>query len=250
MSANFPSTNFYTLGDLDYNVRQQAFEFNSALLDLLSTRTLSTIKNAFNRGVLVWQNGLCYIKVSELSHLLRTGNSGAHNYFWQQGIEGYVSPSLPHSIDGDIYISGPDFCGLLDARISSSFGVSNLYLRYVRAVYQAITTSTILVDLRVAFLDNIDGKRNQLKDQRVTRYGITCCEFSGIAFLKLSEVQFAHVESVTTSPLQALNIDNGVVILREIHAELTRLGVHDFAGMYDYCQQNSYSTEWADYYEL
>lgn len=135
MTANLPSNNFYTLADLEINLRNELIEYNNALLNLLNSRTLSAIKNAFNRSVLVLQNGLCYVNVSELNNLLRTSNSGAANYYWQQGIPGIVSPSAPRTLTGNIYISGSDFFGLLDARIQLTTGTTNLYLKYVRAIY-------------------------------------------------------------------------------------------------------------------
>lgn len=250
MNRFLPSTNFYTLSDLDINIRTQAINFSSHLLDKLSSRTLTSIRNAFSRALLVWQNGICYIKVSELSHLLRTGNSGAHNVIWQDGIDGYVSPSRGYDIDGNIYITGSDFCGILDARIASTYGLRNIYLRYIRSLYQEITSLTAFNDLRVSFVENIEQKRNNLKQQRISTYGINRCEFTGENFNNTNEVQFAHIESVSTSPLNALNINNGVIIFTYIHADLTRRGIHDFAGMYDYCLEQNYNTSWADNFEI
>ncbi|WP_323939739.1 hypothetical protein [Aeromonas caviae] len=250
MTINLPSTHFYTLASLDIKLQNEIIEYNNALLNTLSSKTLSAIKNAFSRRILVWQNGLCYVKVSELNNLLRTGSSGAENYYWQQGISGYSSPSSPHELGGDIYISGPDFFGLLDARIQLTAGKTHLYLKYVRALYISITSSSIISDLRTSFSININNQRGELKEQRISYYNIQQCEFTNNIFTNNSQVQFAHIESVTTAPLLALNIDNGVIIFKHIHADLTRLGIHDFAGMYDYCIQNNYSTVWAEKYNL
>ncbi|HIH8979757.1 TPA: hypothetical protein ACYUTM_004918 [Serratia marcescens] len=250
MSTNFPSSNFYTLTALDINMHQHTIEFNPALLDCLSSRTLTGIKNSFERSILVWRNGLCYIKISELKNLLRTSNSGAHNVYVRQGIDGYVSPSNSYEIDNELYISGPDFSGILDFRINSSYGNTHLYLKYVRTIYQSISALSVITELRTSFIHQINSQRNQLKTQRINSNNISQCEFSGYVFSNLSEVQFAHIESVTTSPLLALDINNGVIICNHIHAELTRDGIHDFAGMYDFCIANDYSTLWADNYAL
>ena len=250
MRGNFPSTSFFTLSDLDINLRRQAIEYNAALLSRLHRRTLTAIENAFSRAILVRMNGLCFVKTSELDNLLRTGSSGAANYLWQQGIDGYSSPATPHTLDGELYISGPDFCGLLDARIQSTIGKNNLYLKYVRAIYMALTSHSILNDLRTSFASDINEQRNQLKRQRIRRYGITRCEFTDVEFSDASEVQFAHVDSVATAPLHALDIKNGVIILRGIHAELTQRGIHDFAGMYDFCIERGHSTIWAEDFDL
>jgi hypothetical protein len=250
MTPNLPSTQVYSLSDLDVNLRNQVVDFNIALLDRLHYQTLSVIKNAFARAVGVTPNGLFYIRVSELRHLLRTGNSGADNYMWQNGIPGYSSPSTSHTVDGNLCITGPDFLGLLQSRIELTAGKLNLYLKYVRAVYLTITSLPIIHELRNSFLVDLNNRRAQLKAQRISTYSIRQCEFTGRIFTSQSQVEFAHIDSVVTSPLQALNIDNGVIILKEIHAQLTSLGIHDFAGMYDYCKQYGYLTTWAENYNL
>lgn len=250
MTTNFPSTLFSTLASLDIDTRNQVVNMNSALLTTLNSSALSTIKNAFVRGVLVWQNGMFYIKISELNHLLRTGNSGAHNYYWQHGMQGYASPSTPYTINNEIYISGPDFCSLLEARIHSSTGKANLYLRYTRALYQELTGHSIIGDLRNTFHMEINQARSGLKSSRIQQKSITHCEFSNTEITNSNQVQFAHIDSVVTAPLKALDIENGVIILTTIHAQLTAQGIHDFEGMYDFCIANNYSTNWADNYPL
>ena len=250
MTNNLPSTHIYELSELGFNLKNQVIQFNEALINSLNSNTLSAIRNSFSRAILVTNHGFCYVKISELRHLLRTGNSGADKYLWQIGIPGYSSPALSYSLDDNLCISGPDFCGLIDARIHLSRGKLNLYLRYVKAIYESIAYSSNIGDLRSLFIDDIASQRNKLKEQRILRYDISHCEFTGRKFDLSSEVQFAHIESVVTSPLNALNIDNGVIILRELHNELTRYGIHDFAGMYDYCSQRNFSIIWAENFNL
>lgn len=244
------SSNIYSLSDLEINLNREADTINMALLEVLNSRTLTSIKNAFTRSIVVMNNGWIYVKVDELHHLLRTGNSGADAYYWQYGFNGYSSPSTPHYFGNEIYISGPDFCSLLEARIGSSVGKSHLYLKYVRAIYMQLTSLPIIFDLRSTFTLEIEERRSQLKRMRISTYGITCCEFTGQQFLNESDVDFAHVQSVATAPLIALNIDNGVIILKSIHTELTRSRIHDFAGMYDYCIHNNLNINWAENYNL
>ncbi len=248
MTTNLPSANFYTLDDLNLDLRNQVVDFNNVVLNQLTRATLTRIKNSFTRAMFVFANGSCFVHVSELGNLLRTGN-GAHNYLWQNGIPGYSSSSDPYNIGNNIYISGPDFCGLLDARIMTTSGTQNIYLRYVRSVYQAITSSEQLTHLRTIFTNTIDNRRSQLKHDRMNAYSITQCEFSGEYIQDTEDVVFAHIDSVATSPLRALDINNGVIISREIHDELTRLCIHDFAGMYDFCIENNLDTDWAFYCE-
>jgi len=66
-------------------------------------------------------------------------------------------------------------------------------------------------------------------------------------FAKDSDVKFAHIESVVVNPFKALDLDNGVIILKNIHANLTRLNIHTFEQLYLFCKENHYSTDWANY---
>ncbi|MEQ9970322.1 hypothetical protein ABRP72_14220 [Pectobacterium carotovorum] len=250
MTINFPSNNFSTLAELDIDTRNQVIAMNSALIATLSSSHLTQIKNSFTRAVLVWQNGMFYIKITELNNLLRTGNSGVDNYLWQHGMQGYTSPSTSYTINNQIYISGSDFCALLDARIQTSFARVNLYLRYVRALYQELSSQSIISDLRTAFHMQINQSRNNLKSARIREKGITHCEFTNTIITDFNQVQFAHIDSVATAPLKALNIENGVIIFTRIHQSLTDQHIHDFEGMYDFCVTNNYSTIWADNYPL
>ena len=102
-------------------------------------------------------------------------------------------------------------------------------------------------ELRESYYLEIEQNRNRLKKERIRRYNITCCEFTGKRFRKLDEVEFAHIEGVVVCPDKALSIDNGVIILKEIHAELTRMQALTFEDMYRYCQKMRYSLESADY---
>lgn len=52
--------------------------------------------------------------------------------------------------------------------------------------------------------------------------------------------------SVVTNPFKALDLNNGVIILKSIHANLTRQNIHTFEQLYRFCKDNHYSLDWAD----
>ncbi|HBC3413546.1 hypothetical protein P3647_10860 [Vibrio parahaemolyticus] len=246
MTRYLPSNERYTLNDLGINPKKLTIEMNDAIVRTLTASTLTTIRNAFVRGALITENGWPYIDVSQLKHLLRTSNSGAESPLWQNGIDGLVSPSLPFTVEKKIYITGSDFIALLDARIRLSTGQTKLYLRYARDIYNSILSADPIQDLSASFNSRIDQDRSGLKKRRIDYYQITFCEFTGSSFTSYIDVEFAHIDSVATAPLRANDIHNGVIILKEIHAELTRRNIHDFEGMYDFCEEMGYYTDWAD----
>lgn len=246
MSRNLPSNEVHTLSDLGIKTESLTVEMHDVIINTLTSSTLTTIRNAFGRGAIFTEHGWIYINVSQLKHLLRTSNSGAENRLWQRGIDGLVSPSLPHTHENEIYITGPDFIALLDARIALSGGHTRLYLQYARDLYHAILDSRTVRSLSESFTSRIGQDRTGLKQARISFYNIKECEFTGTPFANDFDVDFAHIDSVVTAPLRAGDIDNGVIILKAIHSELTRRNIHDFEGMYDFCQEMGYWTYWAD----
>jgi hypothetical protein len=242
--SHFPSKEVYSLKDVDINLRNEKINITNIVINQLAQRTVSGIINAFHKAVIINNNGAMYINVSFLHTLLRT-DSGAANRMWQDGINGYVSGSDGLDIDGSLYIAGPDFIGLVDARLQLSFGRNKLYLQYIQAIYFAISSHSRLIDIRTTFARSIEDMRTNLKKERIAQYSIQHCEFTGQAFSRSSQVEFAHINSVATNPEDALNINNGVIILKEIHRELTKLNIHTFLGMYEFCEREKLSLNWA-----
>jgi len=167
---------------------------------------------------------------------------------WQDGIPGYVTGVDSREIGDSIYITGSDFIGLVDARLQTSIGVSTLYLQYIQAAYYTITSHPQIKDVRVTFIHTIEKMRTTLKNLRIKQENITRCEFTNQEFDNVRLVEFAHVNGVADDPKKALDVNNGVIILKKIHDELTSLQIQDYAGMYKYFLQNEYSAVWAENY--
>ncbi|MBB1202658.1 hypothetical protein EGM70_20470 [Enterobacteriaceae bacterium 89] len=245
--TNLPSTNVYSISDLNINLDKRTVGLSAFVIDRLYARTLNGIITALKAGIIINSNGALFINISYLHTLLRT-NPGAANTIWQDGIPGYVSGVDSRNIQGDLYITGSDFIGLLDARLQTAIGQSKIYLQFIQAAYSTISTHPQISDVRTAFIKTIDRMRSTLKKKKIQDKNITCCEFTGFEFERDSQVEFAHINSIITDPENALNINNGVIIMKKIHAVLTQLQVQNFSGMYEFCQKNDYSTAWAEDY--
>ncbi|GBC62612.1 hypothetical protein DENIS_3584 [Desulfonema ishimotonii] len=244
MTNNLPSVIYHQLSDLID--RPELDHIANAATIALNQGHMTGIVNAFFVNTKICVNGVPYIKISGLSNILRTGNSGAERPLIYQGMPGILSPSEIIEINGKEHISGPTLRAIIDARIAFAGGRTKLYLQVAMQAYERIINLSQVRDLKEVFLDDIRNNRPLLKSQRIAEYNITQCEFSGATFTGKSEVEFAHIESVVTQPMRALDINNGVIILKNIHRELTNQGIHDFGGMYNFCKNNGYSTRWAD----
>lgn len=243
MRQNLPAVVYHPLSELT-----QLYELDlvlNAASEALDTGHITAIVNAFFVNTKICVNGIPYLKVSGLSTILRTGNSGAERPLIYQGMPGIISASEIVEIDGIEHISGPTLRGLIDTRVSLTTGRTKQYLMIAMQSYERILSLSQVRDLKDLFLEDIRNNRPLLKTQRIAEYNITACEFTGNYFNKRAEVEFAHIESVVTNPMLALDINNGVIILRQIHQELTRRGIHGYEGMYEYCKENSYRTDWA-----
>lgn len=206
---------------------------------------LTGIVNAFFINTKICVNGVPYIKISGLSSILRTGNSGAERPLIYQGIQGILPAAAIIEIDGEEHISGPSLRAILDTRISFTDGRTKQYLQAAMQAYERIINLSQVRDLKEVFLDDIRNNRPLLKSRRIVERNITCCEFSNEIFKNRSDVEFAHINSVVINPLLALDINNGVIIMKSIHRQLTELGIHNYEGMYSFCLLNNYSTAWA-----
>lgn len=213
------------------------------VFDLLNKGDLTKIKKAFYANSRVVENGMIYIRVKGLANILR---NKVARIFVYEGVEKIISPAEVISIDGEEYISGPELAKLLEYRLNSTTGKTRMYIAFAREVYDFINDLKVVDQMRAIYWNNIEDVRKDMKVQRIKKYNISFCEFTGIKFHNNSEVQFAHINSVITKPHLALDLDNGVIIFQDIHAELTRLEIHDFEGMYNYCIERGYNTNWAN----
>ena len=223
----------------------------SALIDSLDKGTLTSIRNAFLDSIITSNAGELFINIDKINILLRTGNSGGELSMIRNGYGRLVSPTRSHTINGTKSISGFDFKALIEARmhISSSRNQrQNLYLRYVHQLVEYLIYHPTLRDYHNLYADEVERYRPRLKQQRIQLYRITHCEFTGKYISNNVDVEFAHIDSVVTTPHKAINVDNGVIILKSIHSDMTRRHIHTFEDMLDYCIDNNYNTLWADSY--
>lgn len=244
MTQNLPSVIYHPLNELTQ--RNELELVLNAASSVLNEGHITSIVNAFFVNTKICVNGIPYLKVSGLSTILRTGNSGAERPLIYQGMPGVISAAEIVEIEGVEHISGPTLRGLIDTRLAQTTGRTRQYLNVAMESYERILNLSQVRDLKEVFLDDIRNNRSLLKTQRIAQYNITVCEFTGQDIINPQDVEFAHIESVVSNPMLALSVDNGVIIQKAIHQILTRNGIHGYEGMYNFCVQNNYSTTWAD----
>lgn len=244
LKMNYLQDNFHSLNTLLDG------ELNVALDNIqekLANNHLTSIINAFLNNTIIFENGTPYIKIKGINSILRTSSSKLERVLIYQGVLNILSPPPIIIYCGDEYISGPSLIQLIYYRISCTNGITKFYLEYSLKCYNEIINSSKVRDLKDYFLGNIQKYRSQLKKERIAKYHIQHCEFTGKIFSDESEVEFAHIDSVALNPLKALDPDNGVIIFKSIHATMTALGLHSAQDMYNFCTSKDYSTNWSNF---
>lgn len=216
-----------------------------AAQDQLDKGSIESITKALYVNTKICVNGVPFIKVQGIADIIRTGNSGLERALIYQGLPGFLPRSEIVSIDGLDHISGHSLCAILDSRIASRSGKTKQYLQIALNLYYKILNTGAVRDLKEMFLEEIESKRASLKLERIRVYEIKECEFTENLIHDFSLVQFAHIDSVVYNPNRALDINNGVIIFREIHADMTRRGINSYEETYSYCEEKGYSLKWA-----
>jgi hypothetical protein len=225
-------------------------DISNATLYQLDIGNVESIVNAFYMNTKICVNGVPFIKVKGIADIIRTNNSGLEKALIYQGLPGFLPRSEIVSIDGFDHISGHSLCAILDSRIACRSGKTKQYLQIALNIYYKIINSGAIRDLKEIFLEEIEKKRPSLKSDRIRIRNILECEFTKEKIFDYSLVQFAHIDSVVYNPYRALDINNGVIIFREIHADMTRQGINTFEETYLYCEENSYSLIWVEKFTL
>ncbi|MBE9142806.1 hypothetical protein [Planktothrix mougeotii] len=241
-NKNLPTVRYHNLNEIaDKNELEIALKVAEERLD---KGHITSIVNAFFANTKIYVNGIPYIRASGLAPILRTGNSGAERPLVYQGIPGIIGGSAIIVIDGNDHISGPTLLALIATRKSFQSGKTKQYLAIAARIYEKIVENSQVRDMKDAFLQEIAQCRPYLKSERIDKYEICSCEFTGDIFTHSNQVEFAHIESVAFNPSKALDVDNGVIILKRIHNDLTRKQIHNLDGMYNYCLEKGYFTSW------
>lgn len=221
-------------------------DISNATITQLDRGNVESIAKALYVNTKICVNGVPFIKVKGIADIIRTNNSGLERALIYQGLPGFLPRSEIVSIDGLDHISGHSLVAILDSRISTRTGKTKQYLNIALNLYRRILDSGAVRDLKEMFLEEIESKRSTLKSDRIRTYNIKKCEFTGNIITDYSKVQFAHIDSVVYNPSRALDINNGVIILREIHSDMTRRGINTYEETYSYCEENGYNLDWAN----
>lgn len=203
-------------------------------------RAITEINNAWNKSSFLDDNGCVWIAEDRIHSILRT-NKDNGRYYLQ-----LIEDSAKKTINNTTYIMGYKLGALIDRFIQETGeGSKGRYLRYSEKLYHAIRDSDTAKKLRLEFAIELSYSRKGLKKKRIKQYKINKDELTGLKLLKRT-CEFAHIRSFAIFPELGDNIENGLIVNKDIHEIITNAAVNDEEELFDLCTNNGWDTSWYD----
>jgi hypothetical protein len=111
------------------------------------------------------------------------------------------------------------------------------------AIFTRLLIEPELEKRRAIYAEKLQRKRVKLKKARMKYLAIKADELTGQPITE-REAQFSHVMAVSLFPEFALEVWNGLIIDRTLHAQLTARGVLDDNDLLRECEQRQWNTDW------
>jgi len=204
----------------------------------LNEATKNSISNAWEECAVFDEFGRVWIISDKIHVLLRTSKENA------KYIVGGISDNNKYR-DGDIlYIRGSEIYKILDETLQNarSFRREN-YIRFSELFYRAIRDSDRGCLLRTAFYEHLNRTIGSLKQKRIKVFALQYDELTG-EILEYQSCEFSHIRSVSLFPQFASLIENGLIVNKKTHEEITRYNINDEDELYNLCELKGWSLEW------
>lgn len=201
----------------------------------------SEIKNAWKNAICVDRYGLLWVRARYLHTIART----------VKGIIRYEISSINNcdkrtDENGELCIRGSVVVALLDRCIQITCGNRERYLLYSEELYRYIRESDKPKRLKAEFIISINEARTGLKSKRISFYNINKDELTNGRLFK--DCEFSHIRSFRMYPELADNINNGLIVNKDIHRIITDKAINDEDDLYSLCIEMDWNTDWYDEY--
>jgi hypothetical protein len=231
---------------IPYEFEQAAGSYQEPTLDAqyLNESTKAAIRNAWDTCSVLDNFGRVWVHSGSVHTLLRTTKNNA-NY-----LIGGVVDSDKYREGAELYIRGTAICQLLDFNIQNARNLQREnYIRFSELFYKAIRDCSRARELRAEFYEHLGRVTGKLKKDRVSSLGIQFDELTNHP-LVFQTCEFSHIRSVSLFPELAGLIENGLIVNKETHDEITKNGINDESELYQLCTIKGWNTGWFNNYTL
>ncbi|MGL5067346.1 MAG: hypothetical protein ACRC6T_05885 [Sarcina sp.] len=228
-NKNLPAIISYTLKDL-------VFE-KPVMPKGTSKNTIKAIENSYNQCCFLDKRGVIWFDAQRLDGILRT-TKGAARYMLSD-----IPDNLKLFVATKTYVRGYEVGKLIDIRIQATGTKSKKeYLKYSEGLYKAIRDCNTSFFIRASAELELKMSRKGLKNKRVKKYKTKLDELTGEKLRMGSE--FSHIRAYVLFTEYADDIENGLIVNKDTHAEITAKNINDEDELLALCKENKWKTDW------
>lgn len=231
---------------MPYNV--ELYQFESAVGSFktpieynktyLNERTKVAIVNAWKQCSVLNSNGEIWLLSEKIHILLRTNKANAN----------YIISDIPDEdklLNGNkLYIRGTVINKILDESIQNARSLQREnYIRFSELFYRAIRDCDRARLLRAEFYEDTGKTKASLKQKKIKMFNILNDELTGEP-LDYQKCEFSHIRSVSLFPELSGLLENGLIVNKKTHTEITKNGINDEKELLQLCKLNNWSIDW------
>ncbi|MEO3133782.1 hypothetical protein ABHC40_06240 [Turicibacter sanguinis] len=195
------------------------------------------ISNAWKNSVLIDGKGWIWVKKEKLHSILRTTKDNI-NFIVMKMPDEYK-----RTYDGKLYIRGFKVMEqIIKSEEENGTGTKGINLKASKQYYEQIHMCDTVKMLRLDYDNQLKSDRSKLKKKRRSTYKITHDELTGEK-LK-TNYEFSHIRSYSMFREIANNIDNGLLVNKDIHRQITERGINNEDQLLKFCEEHGYKTDW------
>ncbi len=210
----------------------------------LNERTKVAIVNAWEQCSVLNYDGKVWLLSEKIHILLRTNKANA-NY-----IIADILDENKYLNGNKLYIRGTVISKILDESIQNAGSLQREnYIRFSELFYHAIRNCSRARELRAEFYEYLKTIIGSLKQKRIKMFNIVKDELTG-EFLHKQTSEFSHIRSVSLFPQLASLVENGLIVNKNTHKEITNFKINDEDELLELCKSKNWSTLWYSNYKL
>lgn len=206
---------------------------------------INRIRKAYNSTVYFDDSGVMWIQATKLAEIIRTNKVNA-----QYIISNNISDDAKVYSNNELYIRGYEIKGLIEKAIEESgVGTKRQYLKYSEKLFNAIRDCDNAENIRTIYHNQLQSDIKKLKNKRIRKYGIKFDELTGEKLKRLS-AEFSHIRSYALFKSISDNIENGLIVNKEVHKIITKRGINDERELLELCEEMGWNTDWYNKYKI
>lgn len=226
----------------DHSVKDMFFE-KPKVFETAAKSCVTRINNAYNNCGFIDKTGVMWFDSARIDDILRTSKSNARYMISK------IDEEFKRSIGNKMYVRGYEIRKLLDIRIQNEgIGKKKEYLLYSEKIYNAIRDCDSAEKIRTSYDLEIKESRKGLKKKRISKYKIKFDELTGEKLIKRT-AEFSHIRSFAMFRDIGDEIENGLIVNKQVHLEITKCGINDEEELKALCDKNKWKTDWYKKFE-